>query len=85
MCSKLRVVVATCLLPTGKMSFGKKLLISKRNRKRKNAVKVVADVVHTAKLETENHLRRRKRERLVLMAADMSVYKSTVYNTKGTT
>jgi hypothetical protein len=53
------------------MSFGKKLLISKRNRKRKNAVKVVADGVHTAKLETENHLQRRKRERLVLKAADV--------------
>jgi hypothetical protein len=41
--------------------------ISKRNRKLKNAVKVVVDGVHTAKLETENHLRRR----LALMAADM--------------
>jgi hypothetical protein len=55
-------VVAPCLLPTGKMSFGKKLLISKQNLKQKNAVKVVADGVHTAKLETESHLRRLKRE-----------------------
>jgi hypothetical protein len=38
---------------------------------KKNALKVVADGVHTAKLETENHLRRRKREQLALMAADV--------------
>jgi hypothetical protein len=49
----------------------KKLLISIQNRKRENAVNIVADGVHTAKLETENHLRRRKRERLALMAADV--------------
>jgi hypothetical protein len=60
-------VVAPCLLPTGKY----KLLISKRNCKQKNAVKVVADGVHTAKLETENHLRMQNRERLALMAADV--------------
>jgi hypothetical protein len=53
------------------MSFGKKLLISKQNCMRENAVKVVADGAHTAKLETENHLRRRKRERLALMAAEV--------------
>jgi hypothetical protein len=52
------------------MSF-RKLLISKQNCKQKSAVKVVANEVHTAKLETENHLRRRKRERLALMAADV--------------
>jgi hypothetical protein len=46
-------------------------LISKRNGKRENAVNVVADGVHTAKLETENQLRRKKRERLALMAADV--------------
>ncbi len=62
-----------------------KLLISKWNRKQESAVKVVANRVHTAKLETVSHLWRRKRERLVLMAADVWVYKSTVYNTKGTT
>jgi hypothetical protein len=49
----------------------KKLLISKQNRKLANAVKVVADGVHTAKLETENNLQRRKRERLALMAANV--------------
>jgi hypothetical protein len=49
----------------------KKLLISKRNCKRENAVKVVAHGVHTAKLETENHFQRRKREQLALMAADV--------------
>ncbi len=64
-----------------------KLLIYKLNRKQKSAVKVVANGVHTAKLETESHLRRRKRERLALMTADVRVrvYKSTVYNTKDTT
>jgi hypothetical protein len=46
-------------------------LISKQNRKQENAVKVVANGVQTAKLETENHLRRRKRERLTLMAANL--------------
>jgi hypothetical protein len=39
------------------MNF-KKLLISKRNRKRKSAVKAVANGVHTEKLGTEIHLRR---------------------------
>jgi hypothetical protein len=53
------------------MSFGKKLLIFKQNCKRKSAVKVVANGVHTVKHETESHLRRRKRERLALMAADV--------------
>jgi hypothetical protein len=48
-----------------------KLLISKRNRKQKSAVEVVANGVHTAKFETESHLRRRKREQLVLMAANV--------------
>jgi hypothetical protein len=52
------------------MSFGK-TLISKRNRKQKIAVEVVANGVHTAKFETECHLRRQKRERLALMAADL--------------
>jgi hypothetical protein len=37
----------------------------------KSAVQVVANEVYTAKLETKNHLRRRKRERLALMAADV--------------
>ncbi len=55
-CSKSSVVVAPCLLPTGKYEFWEKLLISKRNRKQKGAVKVVANGVHTAKLETESHL-----------------------------
>jgi hypothetical protein len=55
-------VVILCLLSTGKMSFWKKMLISKRNCKQENALKVVADEVHTAKLETENYLRRQKRE-----------------------
>ncbi len=74
-------------LPTSnrKMWVLGKLLISKWNRKQKSAVKVVANGVHTAKLETESHLRRRKRERLALMVADVWVYKGTVYNTKGTT
>jgi hypothetical protein len=48
-----------------------KLLISKQNRKQKSAVKVVANRVHTAELETESHIRRRKKERLALMAADV--------------
>jgi hypothetical protein len=34
-CSKSRVVVALCLLPTEKTEFGKKLMISKQNRKQK--------------------------------------------------
>ncbi len=59
-----------------------KLLISKLNRKQKSAVKVVANGVHTAKLETKSHLRRRKREQLALMTADVRV---RVYNTKDTT
>jgi hypothetical protein len=46
-------------------------LISKRNRKQKSAVKVVANGVHTAKLETESHLQRQKGERLALMAANV--------------
>jgi hypothetical protein len=64
-----------------------KLLISKWNHKQKSAVEVVANGVHTAKLETESQLRRRKREWLALIAADVWVwvYKSTVYNTKGGT
>ncbi len=41
------------------------------------------------KISKQNHLRRWKRDRLVLMAADVWVwewvYNSTVYNTKGTT
>jgi hypothetical protein len=48
-----------------------KTVDSKQNRKQKSAVKVVANGVHTAKLETESHLRRQKRERLALMAADL--------------
>jgi hypothetical protein len=36
-----------------KNEFGKKLLISKRNRKRKSAVKVEANGVHTVKLVTK--------------------------------
>jgi hypothetical protein len=71
MCSKLSVVVALCLLPTGKYEFLGKLLISKHNRKQKSAVKAVANGVHTAKLDTGIHLRRRKRERLAMMAADV--------------
>jgi hypothetical protein len=46
----------------------KKLLISKRNRKQKSAVKVVADGVYTAKSSKKNHLQGRKREQLALMA-----------------
>jgi hypothetical protein len=64
-------VVALCLLPTGKYEFFGKQLISKRNRKQKSAVKVEANGVHTAKLETESHLQRRKRKRLALMTADV--------------
>jgi hypothetical protein len=48
-----------------------KLLISEQNRKQKSAVKVVANGVYTAKLETESHLLRQKRERLALMAANV--------------
>ena len=59
------------LLTSNRKGIWKKLLISKRNRKQKSAVEVVANGVHTAKLETESHLRRRKREQLALMAADM--------------
>ncbi len=51
-----------------------KLLISKWNHKQKRAVEVVANGVHTAKLKTESHLRRRKREGLALMAADVWVW-----------
>jgi hypothetical protein len=47
------------------------MLISKRNRKRKGAVNVVANGVYTAKIETESDLQRRKRERLALMAANL--------------
>ncbi len=46
-----------------KTSFLEKLLISKRNRKRESAVKGVANGVHTAKLTTESHLRRRAEEK----------------------
>jgi hypothetical protein len=52
--SKSSVVVALCILPRGKMNLRKKLLISKQNHKQKNAVKVVANVVYTAKLETKS-------------------------------
>jgi hypothetical protein len=49
--------------PTGKKNkIFEKLLISKQNRMLENAVKVVANGVHTAKLETESHLRRRRRK-----------------------
>jgi hypothetical protein len=70
---KSSVEVALCLLPTGKKSefFCEKLLISKQNRKRESAVKVVANGRHTAKLETESHLRRGERKRLALIAADV--------------
>jgi hypothetical protein len=54
-----------------KTSFLERLLISKRNCKWESAVKVVANGVHTAKLATESHLRRRKRKRLALIAADV--------------
>jgi hypothetical protein len=32
---RLSVVIALCLLPTGRTNLGKKLIISKQNRKRK--------------------------------------------------
>ncbi len=60
-------------------------MISKRNHKLESAVQGVANGVNTAKLAKESHLRRRKRMRLAVMPADVWVYKSTVYNTKGTT
>jgi hypothetical protein len=53
------------------MSFLEKLLISKGNRRQESTVKGVANVVHTAKLATESHLRRRKRKRLALIAANV--------------
>jgi hypothetical protein len=53
------------------VKFEKKLLISTQNRKRESAVKVVADEVYTAKSSKQNHLGGQKRERLVLMGADM--------------
>ncbi len=87
-CSKSSIVVALCLLPTGKkLIFGKNCWFLNEIASEKGAVKDVANGVHTAKLETKNHLWRQKRERLALMAADMWVwvYNSTVYNTKGTT
>jgi hypothetical protein len=68
---KLERCGSSLLTSNRKIKFWEKLLISKRNCKQKSAVKVVANGVHTAKLETENHLRRRKRERLALMAADV--------------
>jgi hypothetical protein len=61
MCSKSSVVVALCLFPTERIN-SERLLISKQNRKQKSAVNVVANGVYTAKLETKNHLQRRKRE-----------------------
>jgi hypothetical protein len=66
--------VQSLLTSNRKISLLGKLLISKRNRKQKSAVKAVANGVHTAAiLETESHLPRRQRERLALMAADMWV------------
>jgi phenylpyruvate tautomerase PptA (4-oxalocrotonate tautomerase family) len=61
MCSKSSIVVAICLLPTENWIW-RKLLISKRNRKQKNAVKVVANAVLRQNLEQKNHLRRLERE-----------------------
>ncbi len=42
---------SSLLTSNRKNEFGKKLLISKRNRKRKSAAKVVADGVYTAKFQ----------------------------------
>jgi hypothetical protein len=53
------------------MSFGKTVDFYMKSQAKKSAMKVVANGVHTAKLETESHLRRRKRERLALMNADV--------------
>jgi hypothetical protein len=52
------------------MSFGKTVDFLMKSQA-KSAVKAVANGVHTAKFETESHLRRRKRERLAPMAADV--------------
>jgi hypothetical protein len=68
-CLKSSVVVA--LQQERKMSFLKKLMISKRNHKLESAVQGVANGVNTAKLAKESHLRRRKRMRLAVMPADV--------------
>jgi hypothetical protein len=76
-----------CRLPTERTKLRKKGWWFLSEIESEKCFGSCADGVHTAKLETENHLRRRKRERMALMAADVWVwvYKSTVYNTKGTT
>jgi hypothetical protein len=50
-CSKIERCGSSLLTSNRKTEFGKKLVISKQNRKRKSAVKVVADAVYTAKFE----------------------------------
>jgi hypothetical protein len=62
---------SSLLTSNRKNEFEKKLLISKRNRKRKSAVKVVADGVYTAKFKTISLTKVKERERLALMAADI--------------
>ncbi len=68
------------------MNLGK-LLISEPNRKQKVLCESCSQWSVHCKTLNKNHLRRRKRELLALMAADVWVwvYNSTVYNTKGTT
>ncbi len=58
-------MVALCSLPTEKMNLEKTVDFLTKSQA-KSDVKVVANGVYTAKLETKNHIRRRKRERLAV-------------------
>ncbi len=76
--------VAFCLLPTGKKWIWEKT-VDFQTKSRKKCCESCSQWSAHCKTWNKNHLRRQKREWLVLMAADVWVYNSTVYNTNGTT
>jgi hypothetical protein len=82
-------VAALCLLPAQKMNVKRNCWFLNEITCEKVLWKLLPMECTLQNLQKQNHLRRRKREQLALMAADVWmwgwVYNITVYNTKGTT
>ncbi len=70
-CSKLSAVVVFANFHQKEQSWKEKVDDFKAKSKAKSAFEVVANEVHSLEFGTKYHLRRRKRERLALVAANV--------------